>query len=212
MIKILVIEENVYQAKQIINYLSQNNSNIKLYGIAYSGQEAIELIRKQGADIILIDLKLIEINGVDIIKQIERENLTKYKKSIIIISGEYNRIEEIKNSEYVYSFFLKPLNFELLEKDINIIENNVRKENMEAIKNKINKELEKLNFKFMYKGTKYLADIILIMYMSKEEEKDCLSQTVYPILATKYKKTENTIYGNIKQSINCMFYDCDEKT
>ena len=31
MLKLLIVEDNVEESKQIINYISQNNDNIKLY-------------------------------------------------------------------------------------------------------------------------------------------------------------------------------------
>ena len=30
-------------------------------------------------------------------------------------------------------------------------------------------------------------------------------------MAEKYNKSVNTIYGNIKQAINAMFFDCEER-
>ena len=65
MVNILVVEDDVIQSKQIINYISQKNKNIKLYGMADSGEETLTLLLSGEIDIIILDLKLTGINGVD---------------------------------------------------------------------------------------------------------------------------------------------------
>ena len=67
MTNVLVVEDNFYQSKQIINYLSQRNKELKLYSMVYSGEEALEIIEEQKVDIIILDLKLKGMNGVDVI-------------------------------------------------------------------------------------------------------------------------------------------------
>ncbi len=56
--KVLIVEDNIIQSKQIINYIFKHNEDIKLYHIAYTYKDAINIIKKQAVDIILLDLKL----------------------------------------------------------------------------------------------------------------------------------------------------------
>ena len=92
MTNVLVVEDNFYQSKQIINYLSQRNKELKLYSMVYSGEEALEIIEEQKVDIIILDLKLKGMNGVDVIKEIEYKKIEKYRSSIIVVSGDYSMI------------------------------------------------------------------------------------------------------------------------
>lgn len=205
----LVIEDNIEQTKQIVNYICQNNDNIKLYGITSSVKDSLKLIKKEKADIIILDLKLEDSNGIEIIKQLEKEENQKYKQSIIITSGENKLVNEVCHSSYVFSYFFKPLNFDEVLDSINkIVEETVYKE---KIRNSIEKELEKLNFNFTYKGTKYLIDCIYRLYLLDELKDDILVKKIYQSIAKKYNKKVNTIYGNIKHSINVMYYECEEK-
>ena len=82
MLNLLVVEDDIEQTKQIVNYICQNTNYIKLYGITSSGNEALEVIRNE-----------------------------KYKQSIIITSGENTLVKEICHSSYVFNYFMKPLNF-----------------------------------------------------------------------------------------------------
>lgn len=211
MTNVLVVEDNFYQSKQIINYLSQRNKELKLYSMVYSGEEALEIIEEQKVDIIILDLKLKGMNGVDVIKEIEYKKIEKYRSSIIVVSGDYSMIRQVYNSDYIYRCFLKPFNFNEIEESIEkiICENNYEMET--DVKSKINKELKKLKFNFTYKGTKYLSECIYQIYKSNESDVDNLSKEFYPIVAEKYNKSVNTIYGNIKQAINAMFFDCEER-
>lgn len=209
MLNMLVIEDNIEQTKQIVNYICQNNNNIKLYGITSSVKEALKLIKKGKADIIILDLKLEDSNGIEIIKQFETEENEKYKQSIIITSGEVKLINEVCHSPYVFSYYFKPLNFDEVLDSINkIVEESVYKE---KIRVSIEKELEKLNFNFTYDGTKYLIDCIYRLYSQDELKDDILTKKIYQSMAKEYNKKANTIYCNIKQSINAMYYDCEEK-
>ena len=209
MLNILIVEDDIHQLSQIVNTLSFKDYNLKIYCIASSGEEALSLIKTKDIDIIILDLKLSGMSGVDLIREIEHENLVQYKKSIIVISGDSILIQEIYNSYYVYTCLLKPFNTEELFSAIEqIITNRVQYSN---IKEKIRNELDKLQFNPIYDGTRYLEDCIFQIYVLGESNLDNLSQKVYPMLADKYNKTSGTIYGNIKQSINAMFYDCNEE-
>lgn len=68
MINILVVEDDIIQLKQIVNYISQKNENVKLCGLTFSGDEALNLLMTEKIDIILLDLKLNGMSGVDVIK------------------------------------------------------------------------------------------------------------------------------------------------
>lgn len=107
--KILIIEDNIFQSKQIINYISQNNEKLKIYCIAYTYNEAIKIIEKGSVDIIILDLNLPDISGVEIIKYIEKNKLSKYVKSILVISGNSYLCSLIYDSPYVFSIIKKTI-------------------------------------------------------------------------------------------------------
>lgn len=65
MLKVLIVEDNIFQNKQITNYISQKNENLKVYYIAYTYKEAISIIKKEIVDIIILDLNLPDISCSD---------------------------------------------------------------------------------------------------------------------------------------------------
>ena len=86
--------------------------------------------------------------------------------------------------------------------------NRIRNDDM--IKAKINTELKYLNFNFSYNGTRYLAETIFELYDNRTNYIDNFRRDIFPVIAQRHSKSTNAIEGNIKQAINCMFFDCNE--
>ena len=74
--------------------------------MAFTGKEALEIIEKNEINIILLDLKLPDISGIDIIKYIEIKKLERYYNSIIVISGEKELVSKVNESSYIYLHFI----------------------------------------------------------------------------------------------------------
>lgn len=207
MLKLLVVEDNVMQSKQIINFISENNDDIKLYNMAYTYKEAIDIVKAQLVDIILLDLKLPDGLGTDIVGYLHNNNLTKYLQSVIVVSGENELFLTIHDSPYVFSYIPKPYSLDVIYDDMVSL---VRTKKDNVVLNKINQELAFLHYNFSYNGTRYLAEVIFELYNLYDSYKDVLLKDVYSIVAKKHDKSVNTIHGNIKQSTRCMYLDCEE--
>lgn len=104
---LLIVEDNLIQSHFLVNSICKNIPNIRLYNIVSTGIEAIEIIKREKVDIIILDLKLPDMNGIDIIKYIEQNNIVKYISSIIIITGEISLLAKIIGNKYVYSYCSK---------------------------------------------------------------------------------------------------------
>ena len=209
MLNLLIIEDDVKQLRNITNIIAKNFSEIRICGISFDGEQALSLIEELNVDIILLDLKLSFLSGVDIINYIEKQNMYQYKNSIIVLSGEMNLIMKIKKSEYLFSYVIKGNGFDLLLKELDLLIS--LKNDSEIINNKVDIELKKLNYNFSYNGTKYLRDTIIEIYKIKDKFEGNLTKNIYPKIAKKYNKRINTIYCDIKQATNSMILECDEK-
>ena len=75
MFNLLIVEDNLYYSKNLINFILRNNFNIKLVGIATNGKETLKyLISKEyNIDIILLDLKLPYYTGIELIEKLENK-------------------------------------------------------------------------------------------------------------------------------------------
>lgn len=116
--KLLIVEDNIMQSKQIINYVSQQIPTLKLYSMCYLGKEAINILKKEKVDIIILDLVLPDLSGIEILNFISENNLKNYRNSIIIVSGNTQLIPKLVNFESIYKVMPKPLSLEDLSKNI----------------------------------------------------------------------------------------------
>lgn len=107
MLNMLVVDDNIFFSKILINQVVQSNSNLRLCMIATDGKEAIDILKKQKIDIILLDLKLPIYSGIDILDFLKTNKKTDYYNSIIAISGESDMIAKIRNNPLIYTFFNK---------------------------------------------------------------------------------------------------------
>ena len=72
---LLIIENNLIQAYSLINNICKKIPTIRLYGIVSTCIEAIDIIKKEKVDIIILDLHLPDMNGINIINFISDNNI-----------------------------------------------------------------------------------------------------------------------------------------
>lgn len=211
MLNVLIIEDNPHQLKNVANIISSQIPEIKLYNISFDGESILKLLKEPYIDIIILDLKLPGISGIDIVNYMEQEKLYKYKNSVIAFSGEIDMITEIMHSPYLFSYSLKGAGYENLLKNLKLlITEKIHNINIDNLKIKIDHELQYLNYNFSYAGTKYLRETIIEVYKNKDNFDGNFKKNIYPIIAKRYKKRPNTIYCDIKQATNTMIIECDE--
>lgn len=212
MVNVIVIEDNFYYSKNLINILSATNSKMRVFQISIDGREALEILKNQenAIDIILLDLKLPYYSGIEILNYIEENQLTKYKNSIIVISSEIELLVKVRNNPYLYSYVNKISGYENALKEINkLVE--IKEHEKSSVEYRVCDELKKLHYNFSYVGTRYLVETILLMYNNNNWENAKLEKEVYPIISKKYKKTVNNIKTNILNATDLMYYDCEYK-
>lgn len=79
--KLLTIEDDVRVRESIANYFEDSNFTVLQ---AANGREGLELFRRESPDIVLVDLRMPEIDGLDVIETIKRDF---EDTPIIVVSG-----------------------------------------------------------------------------------------------------------------------------
>lgn len=85
---LLIIEDDIIQSHFMVNYICKEIPNIRLYNIATTGKEALNIINEKKVDIIILDLNLPDMTGIDILNYIDANNIQNFTSSIIIVTGE----------------------------------------------------------------------------------------------------------------------------
>ena len=92
-IRLIICDDQAIVCEGLSAILS-NTPEIELVGVAYNGLEAIELVEKKRPDIVLMDLKTPEMDGLQATKIIHE----KYSKTQVIILTTYDTEEWVINA------------------------------------------------------------------------------------------------------------------
>lgn len=97
--KILIVEDDFRLMQLYTEILKTTNFSIET---AVDGSEALQKIKTFMPDIILLDLFIPKINGIDVLKSIKANPITKVIKVIVSTNVHVNQDELIQNgAEYV---------------------------------------------------------------------------------------------------------------
>lgn len=208
---LLIIEDNLIQAHFLANSICKEVLNVRLYGIVSTGIEALEIIKKEKVDIIVLDLKLPDINGIEILDFILNNHLSKYNSSIIVCTGEMKMLPEVIDNKCLFNYCSKINGIDFVVNQIKELTKEKQNKCCEDTVNRIIKEqLENLKFDFSYIGTKYLYECICECYYKNNVYNINFKKEIYPIISKKYHKTINSIKASIYQAISIMYYEVSE--
>jgi DNA-binding response OmpR family regulator len=158
--RILVIEdEEIMQ-----NILAKGFTKLGyLVDSAFDGKEAIDMYFENAYDLIILDLNLPKIDGMDVLKEIRTENKTI---PIIILSARSTLLDKIDGlDEGANDFLTKPFHFEELEARVRAL----LRRNFKTVDKIINLDLVQIDT-----ATKKVS--------TKKEEEITLSRIEYAIL------------------------------
>lgn len=116
--KILVVDDEHDAADVIKNRLIREGYKAVT---AYDGQEALEKIKEENPDIILLDLMMPKLNGFEVLKEL-REKFKDKWRPVIIVSAQ----DEIASLEKCYGmeadhYLTKPCDIEHILRGIRIM-------------------------------------------------------------------------------------------
>lgn len=141
MYKLLIVEDEPLARYVIRSFIETHFPNIQIVSEAESGREAIEVSRKFEPDIILMDVKIPGINGLEASKEI----LSEFPKTVILILTAYDDFNYVHQAldTGVKGYLLKPIKnddaIEKIRKAIEFIDNSKKEINLgKKIENSIN--------------------------------------------------------------------------
>ena len=92
MIKVLIVDDSKV-IQEFLAHLLSSDPDIQVVGIASSGYEAIELVRKKKPDVITMDIHMPGMDGYEATRTI----METYPTPIVIVSGSSNK-KEVTNT------------------------------------------------------------------------------------------------------------------
>lgn len=112
-LKILLIEDDMIEVMKMKRTISSLKLNHKIIE-ANNGEEALNILRKKDElpDVILLDLNMPKINGIEFLKILKEDDVLKYIPTIILTTSS-NQKDLLECYEIgVAGYVLKPLKYE----------------------------------------------------------------------------------------------------
>ncbi|QIB26953.1 response regulator transcription factor [Caloranaerobacter azorensis] len=202
MYRLLIADDEPIEREGLKLIINKNLPDIRVIGEAKNGREAIELVEELSPDILLLDIKMPGINGIEAAKEIRR----KYKNLKIIILSAYDYFAYAKESFSlgVYDYLLKPVRraklIETLEKVISEIEKE-RIERQEKLK--LREELSDIKNMFEEKFVTIILEDGLKGENNIKSRIDILDMTfdLYYVLAISIESKNNNMLSNIYDEV-----------
>lgn len=157
MYRIVVADDEEYVRDLLVKNINQAQKGFEVIGTAKNGLEAVELVKENKPDILITDICMPKLSGLDLIKMVNDLNLNI---KTVIISG-YDEFAYAKTAmtlgvtEYLLKPFLPDEMFEVLYKIKEELENQANlMRNMQEMQNQIEKNL-------VHEQERFLKDTIL---------------------------------------------------
>jgi two-component system, chemotaxis family, chemotaxis protein CheY len=111
-LKVLLVDDSAFMRNVLKNILE--NDGFKQFSEAENGKEALEKIESEKPDLVLLDIIMPEMGGMDVIKQVGKET------NIIVISavGQDKVVEEAKTSG-AKGYIVKPFDNKKVLEEVN---------------------------------------------------------------------------------------------
>ena len=128
MYKMVIADDEMWVRKGIIEQIAWEKFNLKLIGEAVNGEDAFQMVRNKGADILLTDIKMPLTDGLQLSKNLI-DVMPDLK--IIIFSGysEYELIRQAMTHKAI-DYILKPVDKDELNHAINKAVIEIRKDRL----------------------------------------------------------------------------------
>ncbi|MGE5613773.1 MAG: response regulator transcription factor [Bacillota bacterium] len=173
-LRVLIVEDEIRIAQLIKKLIKWDEIGLECVGIANNGKTALDIINECDPDIVVTDIRMPKINGLELISRIKQNN---EHIRFIVVSG-YKEFEYAhKAIQYgVNNYLLKPINEDEINKVLREIYADI---NQNLIKRKEEEDLKKeLNESRRIIKSEFLSNII--------ENIDTISHEELEELAEKY--------------------------
>ena len=119
-VKITIIDDDEELVDAIKTYLQRKGF---LVSFAYSGEEGLEVIRREKPQLVILDFLMPKMNGIQVLKELRKDNYFK-NIPVIMLTAKENEIDKILCPELGnYQYIIKPLDMNILLRQVrNVLE------------------------------------------------------------------------------------------
>lgn len=157
MLKLLIVDDNDFERNALSSYINWDILGLQLVDTAYNGQEGINKVRLHKPDIIISDIKMPVMDGIEMAKIIKAE----YPDIKIIFSSGYDDVALLKEALELraFNYIVKPVNPDELVKAIKKVVSIIIDEKLSSVEN--NSIIKEYKDNLSLLQSKFLENLIL---------------------------------------------------
>ena len=199
MIQVMIADDNLDLNNLCCNILSKDK-DIQIISSTLDGESTLKDYMQLKPDVLLLDLDLPKMNGIDIINNICLDESERKKNNVIIVSGNADLRYNLFNTSKIFRIMPKPVNFDDVISTIKeIVTDNSY---IPIVEKELRNFLFSLNFNLYADGTRYLIDAIKLGYENIKLVRNI--KTLYDEVAELHSTSSNTIKWGIRNAIETM--------
>lgn len=215
-INVAIVDDNERMLTLLENILNEDN-DISVIGKGGDGLQALDLIHKKEPDVVLLDLIMPKLDGLEVMQKINTEVNLKKKPEFIVISaiGQENITEDAFALGASY-YIMKPFDNDVIlnkikqiqrSKSLKLVHNRhglvaeagseYKPQNLE---NDVTNIIHEIGVPAHIKGYQYLRDAI-IMSVENREVINSITKVLYPTIAKMNQTTPSRVERAIRHAI-----------
>ncbi|MEE1242597.1 sporulation transcription factor Spo0A [Frisingicoccus sp.] len=215
-INVAIVDDNERMVTLLENILNED-SDISVVGKGGDGLQALNLIKEKEPDVVLLDLIMPKLDGLEVMQKVNQEKNLKKKPEFIVISaiGQENITEDAFGLGASY-YIMKPFDNAMVLNKIHQVKRNKTmklvhtKPNMVAentqvygsrnLENDVTNIIHEIGVPAHIKGYQYLRDAI-IMSVENREVINSITKVLYPTIAKMNQTTSSRVERAIRHAI-----------
>lgn len=214
-IKVCIADDNRELVSLLEEYIS-NQEDMEVTGVAYNGQECLQLVEQESPDVLILDIIMPHLDGLAVLERINQNGSTKRPNIIMLTAfGQEDVTKKAVDLGASY-YILKPFDMDTLiikikevsgkaqpliqskgSSMMNLTRNENKPFNLDA---SITNIIHEIGVPAHIKGYMYLREAITMVY-NDIELLGSITKALYPDIAKKFNTTSSRVERAIRHAI-----------
>lgn len=212
MIRILIADNNV-ELCETLREIFDAQPDMKVAGVAYDGEQALEHIRALTPDVVILDITMPHLDGMAVLERLSFGNLECEPCVIVLTALWKDDIVQRLTELGAHYFIVKPFDLGVLvervrqfaSSETNLVtretRDNYRQSSAVEEETHVTRLLHEMGIPPHFKGYRYLREAVLMVLRDDDILGGALTTKLYPSLARKYGTTPGGVEAAIRNSV-----------